>query len=78
VVKNSCTIVLTKTFRKVQGMQDSEAKSSTHYQSLDAANRGDVNLVKPKMGCVCGSMNSCPFLLLCLQGTDDVEMDDIQ
>ena len=21
-------------------------------------------------------MNSCPFLLLCLQGTDGVEMDD--
>jgi hypothetical protein len=23
-------------------------------------------------------MNSCPFLLLCLQGTDDVEMDGNQ
>ena len=28
------------------------------------------------VGCVCGSMDSCPFLLLCLQGTD-VEMNDV-
>ncbi len=63
-----------KTFRKVQGVQASDAHSFTHFQSVDSANREDVIPV----GCVCGSMNSCPFLLLCLQGTDDVEMDDIQ
>ena len=60
-------------FRKVDGTQASNAWSSTSIQSFDAANReGDI-----RVGCVCGPMNSCPFLLLCLQGTDDVEMDDI-
>ena len=63
-----------KTFRKVHDMQGSHASAFTFFQSLDAANRECVNPV----GCVCGSMNSCPFLLLCLQGTDDVEMDDNQ
>jgi hypothetical protein len=61
-----------KTFRKVKGIQD--AWSSTQFQSFDAAAREGVTPV----GCVCGSMNSCLFLLLCLQGTDDVEMGDIQ
>jgi len=59
-----------KTFRKVQGIEASDGWSSTFLQSLDAVTREDVIMV----GCVCGSMNSCPFLLLCLQGTDDVEM----
>jgi hypothetical protein len=56
-----------KTFRRVKGMQDSHANSATSTQSLDEANR---------VSCVYRSMNSCPFLLLCLQGTDDVEMDN--
>jgi len=63
-----------KTFHKVQGTQASDVWSSTHVHSLDAATQVGVFLV----GCGCGSMNSCLFLLLCLQGTDDVEMDDIQ
>ncbi len=42
--------------------------------TLDAATQVGIFLV----GCGCGSMNSCLFLLLCLQGSDDVEMDDIQ
>ena len=57
-------------FRKVDGTQASNAWSSTSIQSFDAANReGDI-----QVGCVCGPMNSCPFLLLCLQGPNDVEM----
>ena len=60
-----------KGFRKVHEMQASHASSCTFFQSRDAANRKRVNPV----GCVCGSMDSCLFLLLCLQGTDDVEMD---
>jgi hypothetical protein len=63
-----------KTFRKVQGTRASHASSSTFLQSMDAATRNGV----VQVGCVCGPMNSCPFLLLCLQGTDDVEMDDVE
>jgi hypothetical protein len=63
-----------KTFRKVQDIQASHGSSMAHLPSLDAASRESVDPV----GCVCGSMNSCPFLLLCLQGTDDVEMDGNQ
>jgi len=63
-----------KTFRKVEGIQASDASSSPHFHSFDAATRVGVILVS----CGCGSMDSCLFLLLCLQGTDDVEMDDIQ
>jgi hypothetical protein len=48
-------------FRKVDGTQASNAWSSTTIQSFDAAIReGDI-----QVGCVCGPMNSCPFLLLC-------------
>jgi hypothetical protein len=56
-----------QTFRRVKGMQDSHASSATVNQSLDEANRNRVS-------CVYRSMNSCPFLLLCLQDTDDVDM----
>jgi hypothetical protein len=63
-----------KTFRKVQGTRASHASSSTFFQSMDAATRNGV--VQVGSSCVCGPINSCPFLLLCLQGTDDVEMDD--
>ena len=61
-----------KTFRKVEGLQHSNALSSALVQSLDANARQSVTSVS----CVCGSMNSCPFLLLCLQDTNDVVMDD--
>ena len=61
-----------KTFHLVRGVQASKGWSSTLLQSLDAEKQGRVNSV----GCVCGTMNSSPFLLLCLQGADDVEMDD--
>jgi hypothetical protein len=64
-----------ETFRKVGGIPGVfDGWSSTQFQSLDAAAQEGVTPV----GCVCGSMNSCLFLLLRLQGTDDVEMDDIQ
>ena len=62
------------TFRKVEGVRASNAVSSTKAQSTDTAHRERFNSV----GCVCGSMNSCLFLLLCLQGAGDVEMKDIQ
>ena len=60
-----------QTFHTVQGMQASNGWSASHVQSLDATMRERVNLV----GCECGSMNSYPFLLLCLQGMDDVKMN---
>ena len=63
-----------KTFRKVRDMQHSHASAHSFLQSLDSGKRESVDPV----GCVCGSMNSCLFLLLCLQGTDDVEMDGNQ
>lgn len=63
-----------KTFRKVRDMQHSHASAHSFLQSLDSGKRESVDSV----GCVCGSMNSCLFLLLCLQGTDDVEMDGNQ
>jgi hypothetical protein len=62
-----------KTFRDVHSIQKFGASSSTHNQSSDAASRGGIESV----GCVCGSMNFCPSLLLCLQDTVDVAMDDI-
>lgn len=62
---------VTKTFRKVHEAQASHASSYSFFQFMDAKSRKSVNLV----GCVCGSMDSCPFLLLFLQGTDDGEMD---
>ena len=58
-----------KTFREVQGARH---WSATIFQTKDAESRESVTTV----GCECGSMDSCPFLLLCLQGTDDVKMDD--
>ena len=61
-----------KTFRKVEGIQYSDGFSSTIHQSENSTKRESVNLV---VG-VCGSMNSFSFLLLCLQGMDDVELDD--
>ena len=60
-----------RTFRTVQGMQASNRWSASHVQSLDATMQECVNSV----GCECGSMNSYLFLLLCLEGTDDVEMN---
>jgi hypothetical protein len=62
------------TFRKVHGIQESSASSSTHLRSLDASMRVTAMLV----GCVCGFVNFCPFLLLCLQDNGDVAMDDSQ
>ena len=59
-----------QTFCTVQGMQASNRQSASHVQSLDATMQEHVNSV----GCECGSMNSYLFLLLCLQGTDDVKM----
>ena len=61
-----------KTFRKVRGIGAYDTWPST--QSSDAAAREGVIPV----GGVCGSLNFYLFLLLCFQGTDDVEMDDIQ
>jgi hypothetical protein len=46
-----------KTFRKVVGVQASNASSSIKALSFDATSRKRVNSV----GCVCGSMNSCLF-----------------
>ena len=63
-----------KAFRKVHDMQGPHASSFSFFQSRDIANRESVYLV----GCVCESMDSCPFLLLWLQGPDDVEMDGSQ
>ena len=60
-----------QTFHTVQGMQASNGQSASHVQSLDATMQEHVNSV----GCECGSMNSYPFLSLCLQGTDDIEMN---
>ena len=61
-----------QTFHTVQGMQASNRWSaSSHVQSLDATMQERVNSV----GCECGSMNSYLFLLLCLQGTDDIKMN---
>jgi hypothetical protein len=62
-----------KTFRKVHEVQASHGSSFSSSALYDAANRG-VNTV----GRVCGSMDSCPFLLLFLQGTDNDEMDTSQ
>jgi hypothetical protein len=62
-----------KTFRKVHGIPASNAVSSTQFQSFDTVTREVI-----PVGCVYGSMNSCLFLLLCLQVTNDVEMNDIQ
>ena len=58
-----------ETFRRVKGVQDSHANSATITQSLDEENRNRVS-------CVYRSMNSCPFLLLCLQVMNDVQTDD--
>ena len=55
------------TFRTVQRTQASNGLSASRVQSLDATVRERVSSV----GCECGSMNSYPFLLLCLQGADD-------
>ena len=60
-----------QTFCTVQGMQASNRRSASHVQSLDVTMQEHVNSV----GCECGSMNSYLFLLLCLQGMDDVEMN---
>jgi hypothetical protein len=68
---------VTKTLRKVHRVQASHASSFSFFQSkqsYDAASRDCVNSV----GCVCGSMDSCPFLLLFLQGTDNGKMDSSQ
>jgi hypothetical protein len=62
------------TFRKVHGMQESGESSSTHLQLLDASMR----VTATSVGCVCGSVNFCPFLMLCLQDNGDVAMDDSQ
>jgi hypothetical protein len=63
-----------KTFRDTHSIQKSGASSSSHMQSLDAAKRKRKG--GKLVGCVCGSVNFCPFLLLCLQDTDDDPMDD--
>ena len=60
-----------QTFHTVQGMQASNGQSASHVQSLDVTMRECVNSV----GCECESMNSYPFLSLCLQGTDDIKMN---
>ena len=81
-----------KTFRKVEGMQYSNAKSITDSQTFDAASRLAASSVKPPVDAanplvissvnppVCGSMNFCLFLSLCLwvylQAMDDSEMAD--
>ena len=62
-----------KTFRKVEEAQYANGYSSTVRLSRDTIMREDVTLVG-----VCGSMDPCPFLLLCLQGRDDGEMDDYE
>ena len=71
-----------KPFRKVHGIPASDGVSSTQFQSWDAATRAEHRVDTASIqegvipvGCVCGSMNSCLFLLLCSQGRDDVEMD---
>ena len=65
---------VTKTFRKVHDMQGCNASSFSFFQSLNATSRESVNQV----GCACGTMDSCPFLMLFLQGTDDGKMDGSQ
>jgi hypothetical protein len=61
------------TFRKVNGMQDSAASPSTPIRTLDTSRRATMSV-----GCVCESVNFCPFLLLCLQSNVDIAMGDIQ
>jgi hypothetical protein len=65
-----------KIFRKVEGTQDSNAKSTTDSQTVDAETRSKSSVKPP----VCGSMNSCLFLLSCLwvrfQAMVDMEMAD--
>jgi hypothetical protein len=79
-------------FRKVEGMQHSNAKSITDSQTFDVTKRLVSSSVKPPVDAanplvissvippVCGSMNFCLFLLLCLwvylQAMDDSEMAD--
>jgi len=64
-----------KTFREVEGVPRSNAKSVTDSQAADSANRSLDSGMRP----VCGSVNFCLFLLLCLrvclQATDeDIDM----
>ena len=62
-----------KTFHEVQGTPHANVSLATKSQSVDTSKQESITLVS----CVCGSMDSCPFLLLCLQGSD-VEMNDVQ
>ena len=64
-----------KTFREVEQVPRSNAKSVTDSQAADSAIRSALSGMRP----VCGWVNFCLFLLLCLrvclQATDeDVNM----
>jgi hypothetical protein len=60
-----------KIFRSPDSIQKYGVHSSSPVQSFDAAKPSGIISV----GCLCGSVNFCPFLLLCLQDTDDAPIE---
>jgi hypothetical protein len=66
-------------FRKVAAVAQSQGLSSTRNEVKNTAEREEaqrrLTTGNPEVGCVCGPLNSCPFLFLCSQG-EDMEVDE--
>jgi hypothetical protein len=65
-------------FRKVAAVAQSQGLSSTRNEVMNTAEREAQRRLttgNPEVGCVCGPLNSCPFLFLCSQG-EDMEVDE--
>jgi hypothetical protein len=70
----NCAVDTIKT-RTVEGVPQSQKLSSTLNQDKDEADRSEARQLFHRVGCECGSLNSCLFLFYS-QGMDDSIMED--